>query len=219
MPRNPKTPARVAANLKAASKLGQATKEVEKTERVAARVERKRLQAESKQIDRAESVLSRALKKVSAADKLEWAKAILAAQDDAPSRVAALIAESDEVPDPEPPDLETVAAEAEPEQPPAPGYFDPRKMHQPPEEEPAGGYFIPEKQPDPAPEEQPNRVEVLRRRLQATLQPGVSAAPAWLDCGGVVRQHTYDAMLSRQPRRWYEGERLCRGLTPWWGPR
>jgi hypothetical protein len=91
---------------------------------------------------------------------------------------------------------------------------------QPPEETPPVGYFIPlrpdaDKSPDPQPL---TRVEELRERYLASLHPNVSALPSWLDHGGIVAHNTFEAMLRQQPRRWYEGPRLCRGLVPWWGP-
>jgi hypothetical protein len=209
MGRPGKTSVRTAANLRAASTLGKLTREEVALKRSQDKLEKTKLDIEAGRLKEAERVRIRAARQ---AEKDAIRAAALAAKQpkamrqSQPTRAMVNVVEqkADKILDPALPPR---------------GYFDPAKMHQPPDEAPAVGYFIPEKQPDPKSEEQPNRVEVLRRRLQATLQPGVSAAPAWLDCGGVVRQHTYDAMLSRQPRRWYEGERLCRGLTPWWGPR
>jgi hypothetical protein len=41
-----------------------------------------------------------------------------------------------------------------------------------------------------------SRIEELRVRYVASLQPGVAAEPAWLDVGGVVARNT---LLARQP--------------------
>jgi hypothetical protein len=45
-------------------------------------------------------------------------------------------------------------------------------------------------------DEKPRRIDELRARYVASLQPGVAAEPAWLDVGGVVARNT---LLARQP--------------------
>jgi hypothetical protein len=78
MPRKRKTPARVAANLRAARKLGELTKEEIAARKEAARTQRAAEKAKQKEIQRAQYVLAQALKHADKEVKLEWARAIIA---------------------------------------------------------------------------------------------------------------------------------------------
>jgi hypothetical protein len=74
------------------------------------------------------------------------------------------------------------------------GPFDPVKMNQPP-----AGFFEPVSRPDvpepPKPEE-PNRVDDLRAKLQASLRPGDDSRPRWLDPFGTV---AFNIVLAHRP--------------------